>query len=215
MHSTPAAWSRLRVWSGKVRSREDHVTLGLSIFIGAFVGLVIVAFILLTGRLAARMYPADGAAFRRLLIPTLGSLATGYLLWKFFPDARGSGIPQTKFAIVITEGYISLRTVLGKFFCCSISLASGIALGREGPSVQIGAGIASVLGRRFGLSPTNVKALIPVGSSAALAAAFNTPIAAVLFSLEEILGERSPCARSGLGCPELRHLLDGAAFDSR
>ena len=62
-------------------------------------------------------------------------------------------------------------------------------MGREGPSVQIGAGIASVLGRRFGLSRTNVKALIPVGSSAALAAAFNTPIAAVLFSLEEILGD--------------------------
>ena len=55
--------------------------------------------------------------------------------------------------------------------------------------MQIGAGIASVLGRRFGLSQKNVKALIPVGSSAALAAAFNTPIAAVLFSLEEILGD--------------------------
>ena len=179
----------MRAWAGKIRSREDHVTLGLSIVIGAFVGLVIVAFILLTGRLAARMYPADGAAFRRLLVPTLGSLVTGYLLWRFFPDARGSGIPQTKFAIFITDGYISTRTVLGKFFCCSVSLASGIALGREGPSVQIGAGIASVLGRRFGLSKTNVKALIPVGSSAALAAAFNTPIAAVLFSLEEILGD--------------------------
>ncbi len=189
MPSYPADSSRLREWAGKIRSREDHVTLGLSIVIGAFVGLVIVAFILLTGRLAARMYPADGAAFRRVLIPTIGSLVTGYLLWRFFPDARGSGIPQTKFAIFITEGYISTRTVLGKFFCCSVSLASGIALGREGPSVQIGAGIASVLGRRFGLSQKNVKALIPVGSSAALAAAFNTPIAAVLFSLEEILGD--------------------------
>ena len=156
MESRAAAWSWMRAWAGKIRSREDHVTLGLSIVIGAFVGLVIVAFILLTGRLAARMYPADGAAFRRLLVPTLGSLVTGYLLWRFFPDARGSGIPQTKFAIFITEGYISTRTVLGKFFCCSVSLASGIALGREGPSVQIGAGIASVLGRRFGLSKKNV-----------------------------------------------------------
>ena len=64
-----------------------------------------------------------------------------------------------------------------------------MALGREGPSVQIGAGIASVLGRRFGLSKESVKALVPVGCSAALAAAFNTPIAAVLFSLEEILGD--------------------------
>ena len=79
--------------------------------------------------------------------------------------------------------------MIGKFLCCSTSLASGIALGREGPSVQIGAGIASVLGRRLGLSRDQVKALIPVGGAAALAAAFNTPIAAVLFSLEEIVGD--------------------------
>ena len=68
-------------------------------------------------------------------------------------------------------------------------MASGIALGREGPSVHIGAGIASVLGRWFRLSPKKVEALIPVGAAAALAAAFNTPIAAVLFSLEEVMGD--------------------------
>src|SRR5262245_28889869 len=135
------------------------------------------------------MYPAGGAAWRRVLIPTVGALVTGYLLFRYFPNARGSGIPQTKFALFINDGYIRLQTVLGKFFCCSTSLASGIALGREGPSVQIGAGLASVLARRFGLSRKNVKALIPVGCAAALAAAFNTPIAAVLFSLEEILGD--------------------------
>jgi CIC family chloride channel protein len=135
------------------------------------------------------MYPPESAAWRRVVVPTVGALISGYLLFRFFPNARGSGIPQAKFALFIRDGYISLRTVLGKFLCCSISLASGIALGREGPSVQIGAGIASVIGRRFGLGPENVKALVPVGCSAALAAAFNTPIAAVLFSLEEILGD--------------------------
>ena len=166
-----------------------NLTIFLSLVIGVIVGLVVVAFILLTGRLAARMYPAGGAAWRRVLIPTVGSLVTGFLLSNYFPNARGSGIPQTKFAIFINNGYISLKTVLGKFICCSASLASGIALGREGPSVQIGAGIASVLGRRFGMSNEDVKSLVPVGCSAALAAAFNTPIAAVLFSLEEILGD--------------------------
>ena len=60
-------------------------------------------------------------------------------------------------------------------------------MGREGPSVQVGAGIASVLGRRVGLRPAKVKALLPVGAAAAIAAAFNTPLAAVLFSLEEIV----------------------------
>ncbi|HEV8042922.1 MAG TPA: chloride channel protein [Bryobacteraceae bacterium] len=181
--------STLRRWTEQLRNREDHLTVVLSLLIGVLVGLVVVAFILLTGRLAAQMYPAGGSAWRRVFVPVIGSLVTGFLLFRYFPNARGSGIPQTKYAIFINDGYISLKTVLGKFFLCSASLASGIALGREGPAVQIGAGIASVLGRRFGLSKQSVKALVPVGCSAALAAAFNTPIAAVLFSLEEILGD--------------------------
>ena len=150
---------------------------------------MVVAFILLTGRLAVRMYPPGGSGWRRILVPTLGSLGTGYLLYRYFPFARGSGIPQTKFALYIEDGFIRFRTVLGKFFCCSASLASGIALGREGPSVQVGAGLGSVLARRLGLSKERVRALVPVSSSAALATAFNTPIAAVLFSLEEIMGD--------------------------
>ncbi len=179
----------MRALADQFRNREDRITVILSIILGVLVGLVVVAFILLTGRLAARMYPAGSPPWRRVLSPTAGALISGYLLYRYFPNARGSGIPQAKYALFIHNGYISLRTVVGKFVCCSISLASGIALGREGPSVQIGAGLASVLGRRFGLSTQNVKALIPVGCSAALAAAFNTPIAAVLFSLEEILGD--------------------------
>lgn len=186
--STPEQSALGRI-SGSFRDREGQLTILLSLVIGVLVGLVVVAFILLTGRLAARMYPAGGAAWRRVLIPTIGALGTGFLLARYFPNARGSGIPQAKFALFINNGYISLKTVFGKFLCCSASLASGIALGREGPSVQIGAGIASVLGRRFGLSTENVKALVPAGCAAALATAFNTPIAAVLFSLEEILGD--------------------------
>jgi CIC family chloride channel protein len=170
-------------------AHEDKVLLLLTLIIGAVVGLVVVAFIVLTERLGSKMYPAGGSAWRRVLVPVLGSLSTGFLLFRYFPNARGSGIPQTKAALFIHDGYISLRTVLGKFGLCSVSLASGIALGREGPSVQVGAGIASALGRRLGLSPAGVKSLVPVGASAALAAAFNTPIAAVLFSLEEVMGD--------------------------
>jgi CIC family chloride channel protein len=180
--------TKFRGLTDRFGTGEDRSAILLSLVIGLLVGLVVVAFILLTGRLAARVYPNGSAAWRRVLIPTFGSLITGWLLYRFFPNARGSGIPQTKYALFINNGYISTKTVLGKFFCCSASLASGIALGREGPSVQIGAGIASILGRRFGLSNKVVKDLVPMGCSAALATAFNTPIAAVLFSLEEILG---------------------------
>ena len=110
----------------------------LSLVIGLLVGLTIVAFILLTGRLAARMYPPGSAAWRRILVPTAGALVSGWLLVRYFPNARGSGIPQAKFALFIRNGFIPLKTVLGKFLCCTITLASGIPLGREGPSVQMG-----------------------------------------------------------------------------
>ncbi len=181
--------SRLQTWLEELSHSENQLTLVLSLVVGVVVGLVTVAFILITGRLAAHMYPAGGAGWRRILVPTLGSLSTGFLLAKYFPFARGSGIPQTKFALFVNDGRITMRTILGKLLCCSTSLASGIALGREGPSVQIGAGVASVIGRNAGLDGRQVKSLLPVGCSAALAAAFNTPIAAVIFTLEEIMGD--------------------------
>jgi chloride channel protein, CIC family len=188
---TVSSWrTRIRHWSGcGFGQHEDKVLLVLTLVIGALVGLVIAAFIYVTENLGERMYPAGGSPWRRLLIPTAGSLVTGFLLSRYFPNARGSGIPQTKAALFLRDGFISFRTVLGKFGCSSISLASGIALGREGPSVHVGAGLASVLGRRLGLSQKRVRDLIPIGASAALAAAFNTPVAAVLFTLEEVMGD--------------------------
>ena len=169
--------------------REDQVFLLLALLIGALVGLIVVAFILLTERLGMKLYPPGGTAWRRLLVPTVGSLAMGYLLYRYFPDARGSGVPQTKAALYAREGRITLSTVLGKFFCTAATLASGVPLGREGPAVQVGAGVASVLGRALGLRTEKVKALLPVGAAAAVAAAFNTPMAAVLFALEEVVGD--------------------------
>jgi chloride channel protein, CIC family len=172
-----------------LHERENQVFLLLTLAIGALTGLAVVAFILLTERLGMRLYPVGSAAWRRVLIPVGGSLGIGYLLFRYFPDARGSGVPQTKAALFAREGVITLGTVLGKFFCTSVTLASGIPLGREGPAVQVGGGIASVLGRRLGLRPEKVKALLPAGAAAAIAAAFNTPLAAVLFALEEVMGD--------------------------
>jgi CIC family chloride channel protein len=179
----------LRQRMAVLQEREDQVFLVLALVIGALTGLAVVAFILLTERLGMRLYPVGSSAWRRVLIPVLGSMGMGYLLCRYFPYARGSGVPQTKAALFAHEGVITMRTILGKFLCTSATLASGIPLGREGPSVQVGGGIASVLGRLLGLRSEQVKRLIPVGAAAAIAAAFNTPLAAVLFSLEEIIGD--------------------------
>jgi CIC family chloride channel protein len=141
----------LRQRVAELRQREGQIFLLLALVIGALTGLAVVAFILLTERMGIRLYPVGSAPWRRLLFPVAGSLGIGYLLYRYFPDARGSGVPQTKAALFAREGRITLRTVLGKFFCTSATLASGIPLGREGPSVQVGAGIGSVLGRLLGL----------------------------------------------------------------
>jgi len=184
-------WFRAQAlrWAAFRNEREEQVFLVLTLLIGALVGLVVVAFIVLTERFGAHLDPAGVTPWRRLVVPTMGSLTMGYLLYRYFPDARGSGVPQTKAALYAREGKITLSTVFGKFFCTSLTLASGIPLGREGPAVQVGGGIASVLGRALGLRPEKVKALIPVGAAAAVAAAFNTPLAAVLFALEEVVGD--------------------------
>ena len=146
----------LRWWALRFAQREGQVLLILSILIGALTGLVVVALILLTERLGTRLYPVGSPAWRRILFPVIGSLGTGYLLFRYFPGARGGGVTQTKAAVFARGGVISLRTIFGKFFCTSATLASGIPLGPEGPAVQVGAGIASVLSRRLGLRRENV-----------------------------------------------------------
>src|ERR1700759_2119484 len=189
--SAPLPWWKVpsREWLAFMRKREEQVFLVLTLVIGALVGLTVVAFIWFTEHVAQRVYPVGSPEWHRFFAPVFGSLAMGYLLFKYFPDARGSGVPQTKAALYARGGVISPGTVFGKFFCTSVTLASGIPLGREGPSVQVGAGVSSLLGRTLGLSPEKVKALIPVGAAAAVAAAFNTPLAAVLFALEEVVGD--------------------------
>ena len=133
----------VRSWARLMGAHEEQVFLALTLLIGALVGAAVVAFILLTERVGLRLYPVGGAPWRRFFIPVLGSLALGYLLYRYFPDARGSGVPQTKAALFARGGRITLGTVFGKFFCTSATLACGIPLGREGPAVQVGAGIAS------------------------------------------------------------------------
>lgn len=176
-----------RIPAFDLTGHEEKIQLLLALVVSAVVGLVVVAFLTATERLGSALTAAG--PWRRLLSPFVGSLVGGWLLFRFFPDARGSGIPQTRIALLLRDGYISARTVVGKFLCSSIAMGSGVALGREGPSVQIGAGIASTAGRMLGLNEVHIRQLVPVGTAAAVAAAFNTPLAAVLFTLEEILSD--------------------------
>ena len=87
----------------------------------------------------------------------------------------------------ISDGYVPASTVIGKFAACSIAIGSGNSLGPEDPSLQMGAGVASLLGRVFALGQKNMRLIAPVGAAAGIAAAFNTPITGVLFVMEEVM----------------------------
>lgn len=114
---------------------------------------------------------------------------SGYLTTRFFPSTAGSGIPVVRVALAVFHGNITWRTTLAKFFTSVLSLSSGMSLGREGPTVSIAAGIGSFFGSFLHLSKKRIKALVAIGSAAGLSAAFNTPIAAVVFTLEEVVGD--------------------------
>jgi CIC family chloride channel protein len=133
-----------------------------------------------------------------LVTPTVGAGVAGLLLQYVAPNVRGSGIPQVKYVYAVKSGRLRLRDALGKFLVASIQLGTGSALGREGPTVQICASIASSLGRVFAISPNNLRRLIPVGAAAGIAAAFNAPIAAVTFTIEEIVGDLDQTVLSGV-----------------
>jgi chloride channel protein, CIC family len=170
--------------------REDNFFLVLSVFIGVFSGLAVVCF-----RYAidwSRLYLLGTGVvltpIRLLLAPTLAGLVISFLVIHFFPRARGSGVNQTKAALYIYNGHIPFRTAIGKFITAALAIGSGHSLGPEDPSLQIGASLASVLGRKMRLSRDRMRLIAPVGAAAGLAAAFNAPISAVLFVIEEVIG---------------------------
>jgi CIC family chloride channel protein len=181
-HSPRAVWRYV--------FREDRLFLILSVFIGVFSGLAVVCF-----RFAidwSRLYLLGTGAVltpvRMVLAPTLAGLVIAVLVIHFFPTARGSGVNQTKAALYIFNGNIPIRTAIGKFITSALAIGSGHSLGPEDPSLQIGACIASAVGRKMRLQRDRMRLIAPVGAAAGLAAAFNAPISAVLFVIEEVIG---------------------------
>jgi CIC family chloride channel protein len=172
-----------------LRSREARLFAALSIVVGILAGLSAVLFAVTIDWVTHTLFGFRAGPARTALVPILVSLATGLLLRYVFPGVRGSGVPQTETAYKLDGGVIPWIVPIGKFVTGALTIGAGHSMGREGPSVQIGGGIASVIGRWLRLSPARVRDLVPVGVAGALAAAFNTPVSAVIFTLEEIIGD--------------------------
>lgn len=172
---------------------EERFFLILSVFIGIFSGLAVVCFrIAIDWTHLALLGPFSRThSVRLLIVPSVVGLAVSILVIHLFPGIRGSGVNQTKAALYIFNGFIPFRTAIGKFLCAALAIGSGQSLGPEDPSLQIGASLASALGRQLQLSREKLRLMAPVGAAAGLAAAFNAPISAVLFVIEEVIGRWS------------------------
>ena len=172
---------------------EERFFLLLSVFIGIYAGLAVVCFRIAIEWTRLTLFgPVMGASgLRLLLVPAVAGIVIAVLVMHVFPFVRGSGVNQTKAALYIYNGYIPFRTAIGKFVCSALAIGSGFSLGPEDPSLQIGATMASALGRRLRLSREKLRLIAPVGAAAGLAAAFNAPISAVLFVIEEVIGRWS------------------------
>jgi len=193
------SWYRAQVRARKAFNRlpltEAQKIYILTLLIGALGGLAAVVFHVLLDFLQNHIIYSIAAASSWwripgvIIVPAIGGLITGAGLYFWAPEARGSGIPQVKAAFYLDGGRIPFRAFWGKMLFSSLNIGTGASLGREGPTVQICASLASLLGRLFALSRRSLTSLVPVGAATGLAAAFNTPIAAVTFTLEEILGD--------------------------
>jgi chloride channel protein, CIC family len=174
-------------------TRDERLFLVLSIFIGVISGLLVVSFrVAINWIQVLTLGSAPQAGLLRLIfVPVIVGAVVAALVQFFFPAARGSGVNQTKAALYIYNGYISFKTVIGKFITSALALGGGFSLGPEDPSLQIGAGVASVISRRLGMSRQRLRLFAPVGAAAGLAAAFNAPISAILFVIEEVIGRWS------------------------
>ncbi len=174
-------------------TRDERLFLVLSIFIGVISGLLVVSFrVAINWVQVLTLGSAPHAGQWRLIFtPLIIGAVVAALVQLFFPAARGSGVNQTKAALYIYNGFISFKTVVGKFITSALALGAGFSLGPEDPSLQIGAGVASMISRRLGLSRQRLRLFAPIGAAAGLAAAFNAPISAILFVIEEVIGRWS------------------------
>jgi len=167
----------------------------LTLGYGVAGGLVTVAFMLAMNRLFALVWhrlallSPGGFLVGSLVVLVVSSAAAGVLMSRVCPEAAGSGIPQLKAAYWIDLGEVPFRAVLVKFVGGVLTLAGGTSLGREGPSVFISGGFCSALAGWLGIDRRKRRHAAATGAAAGLAAAFNTPLAAIAFVLEEILGD--------------------------
>ena len=182
---------------GALNSPGEALFIGTALIVGIGTGLGAVAFrYLIQGVewIGYDWFPSItehwGKAYV-FIIPAIGGLIVGPLVYFFAREAKGHGVPEVMEAVALRGGRIRPIVAVVKSFASAISIGSGGSVGREGPIVQIGSALGSSLGQKLGLSDDRIRNLVACGAAGGIAATFNAPIAGVVFALEIILGEFS------------------------
>jgi CIC family chloride channel protein len=174
---------------------EDLALMTTALVVGLVTGVGAVVFrylISAVGWVGYQWFPAALPGLGKgyvLIVPAIGGLLVGLLVYYFAREAKGHGVPEVMEAVALRGGRIRPAVVVVKSLASSLSIGSGGSVGREGPIVQIGSAIGSVIGQKLGLSEDRIRNLVACGAAAGIAATFNAPIAGVLFALEVILGD--------------------------
>ncbi len=183
-------------WLDKIQIPESTTLLFTAIIVGLATGYGAVGFIWLLDKTQWLFFDVikvwlsgPFGIFAVVLIPILGSLISGPLISKFAKEAKGHGVPEVMQAIAMNGGRIRPPVVVVKAVASAACIGSGGSAGREGPIVQIGSAVGSVMGQLFHLSEARIRNLVACGAAAGIAAVFNAPIAGSIFALEVILGE--------------------------
>lgn len=204
-HKTPSIahppLERISHWLGSLLDRlelpGDITMLVTALLVGLGTGLGSVAFRYLirgVGWIGYEWFRTFTGSWGRayvVIVPTVGGLLVGPLIYFFAREAKGHGVPEVMAAVALRGGRIRPIVALIKSLASSISIGSGGSIGREGPIVQIGSALGSSLGQVLGFSDERIRTLVACGAAGGIAATFNAPIAGVLFALEIILGEFS------------------------
>jgi len=181
----------------KWNSPSDTLFIGTALIVGIGTGLGAVAFrYLIQGVewIGYDWFPTITEQWGKayvLIIPAIGGLIVGPLIYFFAREAKGHGVPEVMEAVALRGGRIRPIVAVVKSLASAISIGSGGSVGREGPIVQIGSALGSSLGQKLGLSDDRIRNLVACGAAGGIAATFNAPIAGVVFALEIILGEFS------------------------
>jgi CIC family chloride channel protein len=122
-------------------------------------------------------------------VPLIGGIIAGPIIFFLAPETKGDGVPEVFQSLILKGGYIRTRVPFIKTIASAVTIGTGGSVGREGPIVQIGAGLASVIGRFLRVSPSRMKTFVGCGVAAGIAATFNAPVGGALFALEILLGD--------------------------